>query len=167
MSCARDKVSLFQRSFTVDLFKVIAAQLIVWHHLCAYGPMADTLRASWPLLIEGIYDHARIAVQVFLVVAGFLAAQSVSTRPVTNPWASIFKRYVRLVPFYLLVIALISIAVALARPTIQGDWLPDTPTLGNWARMRCWSRRCWTTLRCRVGCGTWRLIFSSMCCSSC
>jgi peptidoglycan/LPS O-acetylase OafA/YrhL len=26
---------------------------------------------------------------------------------------------------------LISIAVALARPTIQGDWLPDTPTLGQ------------------------------------
>ena len=117
----RDKVSLFQRSFTVDIFKVIAAQLIVWHHLSGYGPMADAIHASWPLLIDGLYRYARIAVQVFLVVGGFLAAQSVGTRPVTHPLASIFKRYLRLVPIYLLAIGLISVAVALARPAIQGD----------------------------------------------
>jgi peptidoglycan/LPS O-acetylase OafA/YrhL len=127
----QDKVSLFQRSFTVDIFKVIAAQCIVWHHLSGYGPMAEVIRASWPVLAEEFYDHARIAVQVFLVVSGFLAAQSVGTRPVTHPLASIFKRYLRLVPFYLLVIALISLAVAWARPAIQGDWLPDAPTLGQ------------------------------------
>jgi len=127
----RDKVSLFQRSFTVDIFKVIAAQLIVWHHLSGYGPMADAIHTTWPWLIENLYRYARIAVQVFLVVGGFLAAQSVGTRPVTHPLASIFKRYLRLVPIYLLAIGLISVAVALARPAIQGDWLPAAPTLGQ------------------------------------
>ena len=127
----RDKASLFQRSFTVDIFKVIAAQLIVWHHLSGYGPMADAIHATWPWLIDNLYRYARIAVQVFLVVGGFLAAQSVSARPMTHPWASIFKRYLRLVPIYLLAIVLISITVALARPAIQGDWLPDAPTLGQ------------------------------------
>ena len=122
---------MFQRSFTVDIFKVIAAQLIVWHHLCAYGPMAQTMRTAWPVLIEGIYDHARIAVQVFLVVSGFLAAQSVGGRTLSHPLTSIFKRYVRLVPIYLLVLMLISLVVALARPVIDGDWLPDAPTLGQ------------------------------------
>ena len=122
---------MFQRSFTVDIFKVIAAQLIVWHHLCAYGPMAKAMRTAWPVLIEGIYDHARIAVQVFLVVSGFLAAQSVGARTLSHPLTSIFKRYVRLVPIYLLVLMLISIVVALVRPAIDGDWLPDAPTFGQ------------------------------------
>lgn len=122
---------MFQRSFTVDIFKVIAAQLIVWHHLSGYGPMADAIYVDWPWLIDNLYRYARIAVQVFLVVAGFLAAQSVGNRPVTHPWASIFKRYLRLVPIYLLAVALISIAVAWARPAIEGDWLPDAPTLAQ------------------------------------
>lgn len=122
---------MLQRSFTVDLFKVIAAQLIVWHHLSGYGPMAEAIRTIWPWLIEHLYHDARMAVQVFLVVGGFLAAQSVGTRPVTSPLASIFKRYLRLVPIYLLAITLVSVAVALARPVIQADWLPDAPTLGQ------------------------------------
>ena len=122
---------LFQRSFTVDLFKVIAAQLIVWHHLSGYGPMADAIHTAWPWLIDDLYRYARMAVQVFLVVGGFLAAQSIGTRPVTSPLANIFKRYLRLVPIYLLAIAVVSITVALARPAIQGDWLPAAPTLGQ------------------------------------
>lgn len=128
----RDKVSLFQRSFTVDIFKVIAAQLIVWHHLCAYGPLSQAMRSAWPVLIEDIYDHARIAVQVFLVIGGFLAAQSVGARSWRNLLASIFKRYVRLVPIYLLALALISLAVKFARLSIQAEWLPDVPTWDQW-----------------------------------
>lgn len=122
---------MFQRSFTVDIFKVIAAQLIVWHHLSGYGPMAEAIHTTWPWLIEHLYHYARMAVQVFLVVGGFLAAQSIGTRPLTSPLASIFKRYLRLVPIYLLAIALISVAVTLARPVIQDDWLPAAPTLGQ------------------------------------
>ena len=120
---------MLERSFTVDVLKVMAAQFIVWHHFSAYGPMADTMNLMWPHFIEWLYHYARLAVQVFLVVSGYLAAQSVMHKPVLQPLSSIVKRYLRLVPFYVLALALISMAVALSRTTIHEPWLPSAPTL--------------------------------------
>ena len=120
---------MLERSFTVDVLKVVAAQFIVWHHFSAYGPMADTMTLMWPQLMEWLYRYARLAVQVFLVVGGYLAAQSVMHKPIQNPLISIAKRYLRLVPFYVFALALISLAVAVSRNTIHADWLPNEPTL--------------------------------------
>jgi peptidoglycan/LPS O-acetylase OafA/YrhL len=120
---------LSERSFTVDVLKVVAAQLIVWHHFAAYGPMADIMKLQWPRLMDSLYFDARQAVQVFLVVGGFLAAQSVMRSTVTHPVAQILNRYLRLVPIYLLAISLISLTVALSRTSLDGDWLPSAPTL--------------------------------------
>lgn len=122
---------MLERSFTVDVLKVMAAQFIVWHHLSAYGPMADTMTLSWPHLMDWLYRSARLAVQVFLVVGGYLAAQSVMSRPIQHPLIPIVKRYLRLVPFYVLALALISVAVHMSRDAIQASWLPDTPTVGQ------------------------------------
>ncbi len=122
---------MLERSFTVDVLKVVAAQLIVWHHFSAYGPMADTMNLMWPHLIEWLYRYARLAVQVFLVVGGYLAAQSAMSKPIHHPWANIAKRYLRLVPFYMLALALISVAVALSRDTIHADWLPSAPSVSQ------------------------------------
>ena len=119
---------MLERSFTVDVLKVVAAQLIVWHHFSAYGPMADTMTLAWPQLMEWLYRYARQAVQVFLVVGGYLAAQSVMHKPITQPLLSIVKRYLRLVPFYLLALTLISVAVAMSRDTIHATWLPSEPS---------------------------------------
>jgi len=120
---------LLERSFTVDVLKVVAAQFIVWHHFSAYGPMADTMTLMWPQLMEWLYRYARLAVQVFLVVGGYLAAQSVMNQPVGNPLNRIVKRYLRLAPFYMLALMLISVAVALSRSSIHAEWLPNEPTL--------------------------------------
>jgi peptidoglycan/LPS O-acetylase OafA/YrhL len=120
---------LLERSLTVDVLKVVAAQFIVWHHFSAYGPMADTMTLVWPHLMEWLYRYARLAVQVFLVVGGYLAAQSVMHKPIQNPVTSITKRYLRLVPFYVFALALISLAVAVSRNTIHADWLPAAPSL--------------------------------------
>ena len=120
---------MLERSLTVDVLKVVAAQFIVWHHFSAYGPMADTMTLVWPHLMEWLYRYARLAVQVFLVVGGYLAAQSVMHKPIQNPLISIAKRYLRLVPFYVFALALISLAVAVSRNTIHADWLPNEPTL--------------------------------------
>ena len=120
---------MLERSFTVDVLKVVAAQFIVWHHFSAYGPMADTMTLVWPHLMEWLYRYARLAVQVFLVVGGYLAAQSVMHKPIQNPLVSIAKRYLRLVPFYAFALALISLAVAVSRNTIHADWLPSEPTM--------------------------------------
>ncbi len=119
---------MLERSFTVDVLKVVAAQFIVWHHFSAYGPMADTMTLVWPQLMEWLYRYARLAVQVFLVVGGYLAAQSVMHKPITHPLVSIIKRYLRLVPFYILALALISLAVAVSHDTIQAAWLPNEPS---------------------------------------
>lgn len=62
----------------VDLFKAVAAQLIVLHHLAFYGPMSDVVAEVWPQAIEWLARHARLAVQVFLVVAGYLAARQLA-----------------------------------------------------------------------------------------
>jgi len=122
---------VLERSLTVDVLKVMAAQFIVWHHLSAYGPMADTMTLSWPHLMDWLYRSARLAVQVFLVVGGYLAAQSVMSRPIRHPLIHIVKRYLRLVPFYMFALALISLAVSISREAIHASWLPDTPTAGQ------------------------------------
>ena len=119
---------MLERSLTVDVLKVVAAQFIVWHHFSAYGPMAEVMTLAWPQLMEWFYRYARLAVQVFLVVGGFLAAQSVMVKPITYPVTQMAKRYLRLVPIYVLALALISMAVAVSREAVQASWLPSEPS---------------------------------------
>ena len=58
----------------IDAVKATGCLLIVLHHLAFYGPMSDVVDNSWPELISWLYDHGRLAVQFFLVCAGFLTA---------------------------------------------------------------------------------------------
>ena len=58
----------------IDAFKAIASQLIVLHHLAFYGPMSDVAQDLAPALFAWLSQDARIAVQLFLVISGFLAA---------------------------------------------------------------------------------------------
>jgi peptidoglycan/LPS O-acetylase OafA/YrhL len=62
----------------VDLLKIVAAQVILWHHFCRYGPMARTLELAGHSWVGFVGQHGRHAVQVFLVVSGFLAARSIA-----------------------------------------------------------------------------------------
>ncbi len=39
-----------------------------------YGPMSDVVATAWPATVGWLYDHGRLAVQIFLVCAGFLTA---------------------------------------------------------------------------------------------
>ncbi|MGC1517727.1 MAG: acyltransferase, partial [Azonexus sp.] len=83
----------------VDALKAVASQLIVLHHLSAYGPLAAAAHEALPGTMGWLYDYARIAVQVFLVVAGFLAAGGMAPngRPTFgNPLPLIWRRYLRL-----------------------------------------------------------------------
>ncbi|AMP00021.1 acyltransferase family protein [Collimonas arenae] len=94
----------FQFGF-IDLLKLIAAQLIVLHHLAFYGPMSDHVRPIAPTLIDWLDSYARIAVQVFLVIGGFLAAKSLSpqgTSTVADPLRVMWRRYMKLVPPFLM-----------------------------------------------------------------
>ena len=118
------------RSFVIDILKLLAAQLIVLHHLSAYGPMAESVRSVWPSLVEHLYLDARLAVQVFLVIGGFLAAQSISgRRDQQHPVTLIQRRYLRLMPSFVLALCWVTSLVWLLHPFISGDWLVDAPNL--------------------------------------
>lgn len=111
----------------IDFFKFSASQLIVWHHLAAYGPVSDAAYHIFPDFILWLYDYARIAVQVFFVIGGYLAARSILSK--NNPAFvhSVFNRYVRLaLPFFFaLVLAIVSAAIS--RHLSNDEFVPDAP----------------------------------------
>ncbi len=57
------------------MVKAMACIAIVWHHLAFYGPMSDIAYPLAPVLMAWLYDHGRVAVQVFLVVGGVSCCQ--------------------------------------------------------------------------------------------
>ncbi|MEN3364166.1 MAG: hypothetical protein V7606_1440 [Burkholderiales bacterium] len=116
----------------LDLLKAFAAQLIVLHHLALYGPMTDHARPIAPALFDWLESHARIAVQVFLVIGGFLAAKALAPRGlsvVENPLLATVRRFFKLVPPFLAAIALSVAASALARSWMTDDSISAPPTL--------------------------------------
>ena len=101
----------------INLLKAVAAQLIVLHHLAFYGPMADHARVLAPGLFDFLAGDARIAVQVFLVIGGFLAAKSLSPHGlpgIVSPLQTVYRRYVKLAPPFLVAMLLAIGASALA-----------------------------------------------------
>jgi peptidoglycan/LPS O-acetylase OafA/YrhL len=116
----------------IDLFKAIAAQLIVLHHLAFYGPMADHARSVLPALIDWLDFHARIAVQVFLVISGFLAAKSLcpqGTPRISNPLGIVVRRYTKLVPPFLAATVFTIAASGWAAQWMSHDSISTPPTL--------------------------------------
>ncbi len=115
----------------IDLMKVVAAQCIVLHHFSAYGPLSDALATAAPALASWLYDNARMAVQVFLVIGGFLAARSLAKQPVKGLAELVhltLQRHMRLaLPFAgALMVAIISAMVA--RHWMDDTFIPDAPT---------------------------------------
>jgi peptidoglycan/LPS O-acetylase OafA/YrhL len=105
----------------INLLKVGAAQLIVLHHLAFYGPMADHARSVMPALIDWLDSYARIAVQVFLVIGGFLVAKSLSPQGhprLTNPLGTIWRRYAKLAPPFL-----VAMLLAIGASAWAGTWM--------------------------------------------
>lgn len=123
------------RLFLVDALKVLAAQIIVLHHLVLYHPAGDRLRTFAAAPFDVLEDYGRWAVQVFLVIGGFLAARALAPR---MRWQSslgltrtIVRRYLRLVvPLAVILVAAIA-AAALARATMTDPDIPGRPGFGQ------------------------------------
>jgi peptidoglycan/LPS O-acetylase OafA/YrhL len=112
----------------IDALKALAALLVMLNHFSSYGPLAANAREAVPVLFDGFYDYGRMAVQVFLVIAGFLAAKALSPNGMPlqcSPWPLIGKRYRRLVVPYGAALVLAIAASALARYWSND---PDIPT---------------------------------------
>lgn len=120
-----------QRLPLVDAFKAVASQLIVLHHLAFYGPLSDGAYLLAPDLVAWFSQDARMAVQVFLVVAGFLAARSLAPEAVLvtpNPLVQLWQRYVRVALPYIAALLVAIACTKLAGHWMQHDSLPDPPT---------------------------------------
>ena len=117
----------------IDAFKAVASQLIVLHHLAAYGPIADAVQQIAPSLIIWLYDYARMAVQIFFVIGGYLAARSLfsnknNTRSLTF---NLINRYFRLVIPFICAVLLAIIAAVVARGIMNHEFIPDLPKLSQ------------------------------------
>lgn len=102
----------------IDLLRAGAAQLIVWHHLAFYGPLPDQLAVWVPALVDWLWIYARMAVQVFFVVGGFITALSLADRPahgLSGLGRFVVRRYRRIGLPYLAALAVAIAANALAR----------------------------------------------------
>jgi len=116
----------------INLLKAGAAQLIVLHHLAFYGPMADHVRPMLPALIDWLGDSARIAVQAFLVIGGFLAAKSLAPTGhagLADPIGAIWRRYAKLAPPFMVATLLAAAASVLAGQLMAHDSISEPATL--------------------------------------
>ena len=116
----------------IDALKGLACVLIIWHHLAFYGPMSDVLYPHAPALTDWLYDYGRMAVQVFLVIGGFLAAKSLAPQgqaTYASPGRLMARRYRRLVLPYLVAVAASVAVAALVRQWFDHASLPSVPTL--------------------------------------
>jgi peptidoglycan/LPS O-acetylase OafA/YrhL len=121
-----------QRLPGIDALKALGCVLIVWHHLAFYGPMSDVVHTAAPGLMNWLYDYARMAVQVFLVVGGFLAASVLAPQGVAvfrQPGRLILRRYQRLALPLFVALAVTTLVAALVRPWLPHPSVPDIPSL--------------------------------------
>jgi peptidoglycan/LPS O-acetylase OafA/YrhL len=122
--------------FLIDLLKVFAAILIILHHLSSYGQIAEDARVVLPGLMMWLYEYGRYAVQIFLVMGGYLAAQSL-TRFTNTKFSSqnllrvIINRYLRLFAPYITALIFTIACAWLARFWVNDEFVGDTETLGQ------------------------------------
>jgi peptidoglycan/LPS O-acetylase OafA/YrhL len=118
----------------IDAVKGLACTLIVWHHMSIYGPMGQGARSLWPAFFDWLAQDGRLAVQVFLALAGFLAAASLAPQGLLvaeRPWKRIALRYARLAMPYLMALSCAVLAAALVRPWLDAELVPAAPTLAQ------------------------------------
>lgn len=117
----------------IDALKAIACVLIVLHHLAFYGPMADIARPLMPGVIDFLFDYGRMAVQVFLVVSGFLFATrfNPASSALGAPLVLLFQRYTRLVVPYSAALLLAIACSAVAGVWMEHRSISEPPDLGQ------------------------------------
>jgi peptidoglycan/LPS O-acetylase OafA/YrhL len=105
----------------IDLLRVLAAQMIVLHHLAFYGPLSDQAYPLAPGAIDWLYEYGRLAVQVFFVAGGYCLVGSLARRSFSGwrAWPGLLaERYLRLgLPY------LAALAVALVANEVAGLWM--------------------------------------------
>ena len=123
------------RLWLIDLLKLLAANVIVFHHLSAYGPISEALATHWPRLMNWLFNEGRMAVQVFLVTGGYLAARGVPgwfNKKIPFAVQAMTQRYGRLVLPYMVALILAMVGSAMARLWMSDPAIPAEP---SWAQV--------------------------------
>jgi peptidoglycan/LPS O-acetylase OafA/YrhL len=130
---ASNPISKSSPFLVIDLLKTVAALLIISHHLANYGQIAKDAQSYLPGLMQWLSNYGSYAVELFLVMAGYLATQSL-TRFAHIPFSvsgytqAIINRYIRLLGPYVVAL-LITIACAyIARLWISDEYVGATET---------------------------------------
>ncbi|MBU3612883.1 acyltransferase [Polynucleobacter sp. MG-27-Goln-C1] len=125
-----------QPLFLIDLLKVFAALLIILHHLSSYGQIAEDARLILPGLMTWLFEYGRYAVQIFLVMAGYLATQSL-TRFANAKFSSqnllrvIINRYLRLFAPYIAALIFTILCAWIARFWVNDEFVGEQETLSQ------------------------------------
>ncbi len=120
------------RNTLIDTIKGLACATIVAHHLAFYGPMSDSAHGLAPNLIDWLAEYGRMAVQLFLVLGGFLAAASLAPAGQWRGGAAaplLLRRFVRLVVPYAVALLVAVLVAALVRPFFAHHSVPGEPSL--------------------------------------
>ena len=125
-----------QPLFLIDLLKVLAALLIILHHLSSYGQIAEDARSVLPGIMTWLFEYGRYAVQIFLVMAGYLAAQSLSRFATVKFSAQgllkvILNRYLRLFGPYAAALLFTILCAYIARFWVNDEFVGESETLGQ------------------------------------
>jgi peptidoglycan/LPS O-acetylase OafA/YrhL len=118
----------------IDAFKAAGCLLIVLHHLAFYGPMSDVVATAWPGVVNWLYDHGRLAVQFFLVCAGFLTAGSLArydSLALPEALKLTWQRYLRLSLPLLAALSFTVLVSEVVRPGFVHDSLSASPEWGQ------------------------------------
>ena len=97
--------------------------------------MAEDARQFLPGVMTWLFEYGRYAVQIFLVMGGYLAAQSLTrTSDIRNPRTAlklIFNRYLRLFAPYVVALLITILCAWLARFWVQDEFVGESETLGQ------------------------------------
>lgn len=119
----------------INLIKVLASQLILWHHFALYGPLPEVLSPLFGGPLAWLAEYGRLAVPAFLVTGGFLAARSLLFRSpgqaALMPGRLIVRRYWRLMAPYCVALLFALLAAAVARALGDDASVPAKPRLGQ------------------------------------
>ena len=120
----------------IDFFKVLAALLIILHHLSSYGQIAEDARRLLPSVMTWLFEYGRYAVQIFLVMAGYLAAQSLSRYAnakfsVNSLLRLILNRYLRLFAPYAAALIFTIVCAYIARFWVNDEFVGQSETLSQ------------------------------------
>ena len=111
----------------VDFLKTFAALIIILHHFSSYGQIAEDARLLLPGVMTWLFEYGRYAVQIFLVMGGYLAAQSLTRstdlKNARNVLKVIFNRYLRLFAPYVVALILTIACAWIARFWVQDEFV--------------------------------------------